>query len=219
MKNDLENQLENINNIKANFNKAQKRNLYFMLVLEIIIIFVTYIFFADGYIYISFLLCFLISFTLIHYQKTSSKFLIKMFNEQKDLIASNHEVIKVHNKFRCKELLSSKSKNYSNKSPAIIILEVSSFDNDGNYLDYDEDYEFIRSFGYILLDVSVGYITPPFIGHHTDIEFILYFEDIVNEDEIETYLNKLTAVVETFNKNETRFQLSYVKVTLPFQQI
>lgn len=204
-------QFARIDALKQNFFKAQKRYFIFIFLLEIFIVSISFIFANDTTRYVLYIILILIFFTLHYYQKTYRNFLKKIYYMQNDLIDSKNSVIKVHNSYRCKELFKSNSKNSLNKHPAIIVLDVFGFDDANNSLNYKFNKEFVMAFGYILLDVSISYSTPPFIGHYSDTKFLVYFEDTFSDDETETCLNKLNSFVENFNKNETNFQLYYFK--------
>lgn len=208
--NDLENKLKYIDVSLDNFKKTRNRNLIFLIIIELIILVITYFFINEWQIYIMITLSLLISFNLVHQQKTTQKFFKKMLDEKIDLLESSQILIKVNNNLKCQELLDNKSINPINKFPGIIVLKLSKYDEDTSF-DNIDDRDYIISFSHLLLDVGISYTPHPFIGHYSDTEFILYFEDTSSDDEIEICLNKLMSLVKTFNQKETRFKLSYVE--------
>lgn len=114
----------------------------------------------------------------------------------------------LYNRSRCQELF--KNNNTSNKKcPAILVFDLNDLKKVNDSLGHRAGDELIQSFAKVLKDACTVHRIPPFIGRYGGDEFIVYYDDVLGESEIKTYLKEVVFLKDNFNDAETRFQLSY----------
>ncbi|MFI3114973.1 MAG: GGDEF domain-containing protein [Clostridia bacterium] len=116
----------------------------------------------------------------------------------------------LYNRSKCQELFKNYTSSSSNKKrPAILVMDLNDLKKTNDTLGHRVGDELIQGFANVLKNASDALVTPPFIGRYGGDEFIVYYEDILNEGEIKIYLKELAFLTQEANNDEVRFQISY----------
>ncbi len=115
----------------------------------------------------------------------------------------------LYNRSRCQELFKSNNTPSAKKNPAILVLDLNDLKKTNDKLGHRVGDELIQSFATVLKGATNVHITPPFIGRYGGDEFIIYYDDIADEEEIKIYLKELDFYTKEYNEKESRFQISY----------
>lgn len=115
----------------------------------------------------------------------------------------------LYNRSRCQELFKNNQSISGQRSPAIMVFDLNDLKKTNDNLGHRVGDELIGSFAEILKNGCSVHNVPPFIGRYGGDEFVVYYEDIENEDELKIYLKELDFLTTSFNERETRFQVSY----------
>lgn len=68
--------------------------------------------------------------------------------------------------------------------------------------------ELKKSFAKIIVEGVRIHVIPPFIGRYNDDEFIVYHEN-VTEDDLNLYTKEINFLTEQFNEKESSYQISF----------
>lgn len=115
----------------------------------------------------------------------------------------------LYNRSRCQELFKGSQSISDLRKPAIMVLDLNDLKKTNDNLGHRVGDELIYTFANILKNACAVHTIPPFIGRYGGDEFIIYYEDIQSEAELQIYLNELVFLTKAQNENETRFQVSY----------
>ncbi len=115
----------------------------------------------------------------------------------------------LYNRSRCQELFKSNPSPTTKKRPAILVLDLNDLKKTNDTLGHRVGDELIQVFANLLKEASGVHMVPPFIGRYGGDEFIIYYEDVENEEEIKIYLKELTFLTQNANDDENRFRISY----------
>ncbi len=152
-------------------------------------------------------LMFLIAVILINkgLQTTAELSMSKELAEQ----AQIDEATGLYNRSRCQELFKGNQSASEQRTPAIMVLDLNDLKKTNDSLGHRVGDELIGAFAQILKNASIVHTIPPFIGRYGGDEFIVYYEDIKNEEELHSYLKELKFLTQEHNDREHRFQVSY----------
>lgn len=115
----------------------------------------------------------------------------------------------LYNRSRCQELFKGNHEAQNKKQPAIVVLDLNDLKKTNDTQGHRTGDELIQSFANVLKAACAVHTIPPFIGRYGGDEFIVFYENLLNQEEIDIYLKELVFLTEQFNESETRFQLSY----------
>ncbi len=115
----------------------------------------------------------------------------------------------LYNRSRCQELFKGNQPITDKKKPAIMVLDLNDLKKTNDSLGHRVGDELISVFASALKDACAVHNIPPFIGRYGGDEFIVFYEDVTKEEELEIYLKELAFLTNEINQNETRFQVSY----------
>ncbi len=115
----------------------------------------------------------------------------------------------LYNRSRCQELFKGNQPVSEQRNPAIMVLDLNDLKKTNDKLGHRVGDELIYAFAIILKKACAIHTIAPFIGRYGGDEFIVYYEDVQNEDELKLYLKELNFLTEEHNEKETRFQVSY----------
>lgn len=115
----------------------------------------------------------------------------------------------LYNRSKCQELFKNNRTATGKKQKAIIVLDLNDLKKTNDTLGHRVGDDLIHSFADLLKKARSVHVVPPFIGRYGGDEFIVYYDDIDSELEIETYMNELKFLTEEYNHKETRFKVSY----------
>lgn len=115
----------------------------------------------------------------------------------------------LYNRSRCQELFKNNKSATNKKLPAILVIDLNDLKKTNDTLGHRVGDELIQGFATALKTACSVHIVQPFIGRYGGDEFIVYYEDIGEEEDIQIYLKELKFLTERTNSNENRFQISY----------
>lgn len=115
----------------------------------------------------------------------------------------------LYNRSRCQELFKSNQAISNLRKPAIMVLDLNDLKKTNDSLGHRVGDELIYSFASILKSACDVHTISPFIGRYGGDEFIVYYEDIRDEDELKVFLKELDFLTKEQNEKESRFQVSY----------
>lgn len=115
----------------------------------------------------------------------------------------------LYNRSRCQELFKANQTMSDKRKPAIMVLDLNDLKKTNDKLGHRVGDELISSFASILKKATNIHNTAPFIGRYGGDEFIVFYEDVKNEEELQIYMKELEFLTKEHNENETRFQVSY----------
>lgn len=115
----------------------------------------------------------------------------------------------LYNRSRCQELFKGNQSISEQRNPAIMVLDLNDLKKTNDSLGHRVGDELISSFANILKNACSVHTIPPFIGRYGGDEFVVYYEDIKDEDELQIYIKELQFLTNEHNERETRFQVSY----------
>lgn len=115
----------------------------------------------------------------------------------------------LYNRSRCQELLKGEQGIGNLRTPAFMVLDLNDLKKTNDSLGHRVGDELIYSFANILKNAANIHTLPPFIGRYGGDEFVVFYEDIKNEDELQIFLKELAFLTKEQNEKESRFQVSY----------
>lgn len=115
----------------------------------------------------------------------------------------------LYNRSKCQELFKSTQNLSDTKHPGLLVLDINDLKKTNDHLGYRCGDELIASFSDVLKNACDVHMSPHFVARYGGDEFVVYYDNVSSEDEIQTYIKELTYLTEQFNENETRFQISY----------
>lgn len=115
----------------------------------------------------------------------------------------------LYNRGRCQELFKGNQSIAEQRSPAIMVLDLNDLKKTNDNQGHRVGDELIGSFANILKQAANVHTVPPFIGRYGGDEFVVFYEDIAAEEDIQVYLKELEFLTREFNDRESRFQVSY----------
>lgn len=115
----------------------------------------------------------------------------------------------LYNRSRCQELFKGNQSISDQRKPAIMVLDLNDLKLTNDSLGHRVGDELIFTFATILKEATNVHTQSPFIGRYGGDEFIVYYEDISDEAELEYYLKELSFLTLQQNEKENRFQVSY----------
>lgn len=115
----------------------------------------------------------------------------------------------LYNRSRCQELFKANQPIADKKKPAIMVLDLNDLKKTNDSLGHRVGDELIATFASALKEAGGVHSIPPFIGRYGGDEFIVFYEDIAKEDELQIYLRELEFLTNELNGKESRFQVSY----------
>lgn len=119
----------------------------------------------------------------------------------------------LYNRSKCQELFKNNRVATGKKQKAIIVFDLNDLKQTNDKLGHRVGDELIHSFATLLKKACSVHVIPPFVGRYGGDEFIVYYDDIDFELDIETYLKELEFLTDEFNQNESRFKVSYAAGT------
>lgn len=159
----------------------------------------------NQYQYMLLVLCFLIAMILFNKgMQTRAELQISKELAQKAQIDT---ATGLYNRSRCQELFKANQSNQ--KNPAIIVFDLNDLKKTNDNLGHRVGDELIFTFASLLKTASNVHTVLPFIGRYGGDEFIVYYDDIQEETELEVYLKELDFLRKERNEKESRFQVSY----------
>lgn len=115
----------------------------------------------------------------------------------------------LYNRSKCQELFKNNRAATGKKQKAIIVLDLNDLKQTNDKLGHRVGDELIHAFASLLKKACSVHVVSPFIGRYGGDEFIVYYDDIDMESDIDTYLKELEFVTDEFNQKESRFKVSY----------
>lgn len=115
----------------------------------------------------------------------------------------------LYNRSRCQELFKSNQAISDQRRPAIMVLDLNDLKKTNDTLGHRVGDELIYNFALILKNACAVHNIAPFIGRYGGDEFVVYYEDVKNEEELVLYLKELEFLTKEQNEKETRYQVSY----------
>lgn len=115
----------------------------------------------------------------------------------------------LYNRSRCQDLFKGNQSISRQRKPAIMVLDLNDLKKTNDNLGHRVGDELIYSFATLLKKACAVHTLSPFIGRYGGDEFIVYYENINDEGELQVYLKELSFLTKEFNDRESRFQVSY----------
>lgn len=115
----------------------------------------------------------------------------------------------LYNRSRCQELFKNNQSISEQRNPAIMVFDLNDLKKTNDSLGHRVGDELIGAFANILKNGCSVHTIPPFIGRYGGDEFVVYYEDIASESELELYIKELDFLTKEHNERENRYQVSY----------
>lgn len=115
----------------------------------------------------------------------------------------------LYNRSRCQELFKCSQAITDKKKPAILVFDLNDLKKANDSLGHRVGDELIASFANILKEGCNVHASSPFVGRYGGDEFIVYYEDVSGEEEVNVYLKEVDFLAKEANDKESRFQVSY----------
>lgn len=115
----------------------------------------------------------------------------------------------LYNRSRCQELLKGTQPIADQRQPAIMVLDLNDLKKTNDNLGHRVGDELIATFANILKTACNVHTIPPFIGRYGGDEFVIYYEDVKDESELQHYLKELEFLTNEQNEKESRYQVSF----------
>ncbi|MFI3115610.1 MAG: GGDEF domain-containing protein [Clostridia bacterium] len=127
------------------------------------------------------------------------------------IIASLDNATGLYNRSKCQELFKDGiTPNNREQQQAIIVIDLNDLKKANDVHGHRVGDELITSFANILKDAINLHSKKPFLGRYGGDEFVVFYNDIENEDEIKSFMSELSYLVDEFNKQESRkYVVSY----------
>ncbi len=168
------------------FMEASDHINYIQLFLLVLIILLSFIIFRHLYI----------AFLAVRHSKELSE---KMFID----VSTG-----LYNRSKCQEMLKDTTTPANHKSRVMIMLDLNDLKITNDKLGHQVGDELIGSFAAILKKAKQIHRFDIFVGRYGGDEFMVYYQS-AEEMDAKLYLAEVDFLIEQFNMNETKFQISY----------
>ncbi len=115
----------------------------------------------------------------------------------------------LYNRSKCQELFKIHAKMSERNQQAIVVLDLNDLKKTNDELGHRVGDELIYTFAHMLKTACNVHMVPPFVGRYGGDEFIIFYENVEHENEIEMYIKELEFLVKDFNEKQHKFQISY----------
>ncbi|MFI3172998.1 MAG: GGDEF domain-containing protein [Eubacteriales bacterium] len=114
----------------------------------------------------------------------------------------------LYNRSKCQEMLKDTNTPANHKARIMIIMDLNDLKITNDRLGHQVGDELISSFASILSKASEIHNYKIFVGRYGGDEFMVYYQS-ADEMEAKLYLEEVNYLIEGFNANEKKFQISY----------
>ncbi|MFI3209308.1 MAG: GGDEF domain-containing protein [Eubacteriales bacterium] len=114
----------------------------------------------------------------------------------------------LYNRSKCQEMLKDTNTPANHKARIMIIMDLNDLKITNDRLGHQVGDELIGSFATILRKASDIHDYKIFVGRYGGDEFMVYYQS-ADEMEAKLYLEEVNYLIEAFNVNEKKFQISY----------
>lgn len=114
------------------------------------------------------------------------------------------------NRSKCQEIFKDNTPTNRQDQPAIIVIDLNDLKKTNDQYGHRVGDELITAFANLLKEASNIHTVKPFLGRYGGDEFIAYYKDIENEEEVNGFIRELAYLASEFNKDgSARFTISY----------
>lgn len=115
----------------------------------------------------------------------------------------------LYTRSRCQELFKKNETISQERSPVIMVFDLNDLKKTNDNLGHRVGDELIGAFAQILKQSCQVHTVVPFLGRYGGDEFVVYYDDLPKNHEIEAYLNEVECLTIKQNERESRFKVSY----------
>lgn len=115
----------------------------------------------------------------------------------------------LYNRTRCRDLFKMNPNPATKKQPAMLVLDLNDLKITNDTFGHRVGDELIHYFAQVLKGACNVHVVPPFVGRYGGDEFIVFYEDIPKEEEIQIFIKELNFLIKQVNDRESRYQISY----------
>ncbi len=115
----------------------------------------------------------------------------------------------LYNRSRCQDLFKTDQVIGGKRRSAVLVMDLNDLKITNDTLGHRTGDDLINGFACALKEASSIHMVAPFIGRYGGDEFLVYYEDVPEDGYVERYLKELQYLVDEFNNQESRFQISY----------
>lgn len=115
----------------------------------------------------------------------------------------------LYNRSRCQELFKENRPVSDQCNTAVMVLDLNDLKITNDSLGHRVGDELIFTFGTILKNACSVHTLAPFLGRYGGDEFLVFYEDVQDEEELKLYLKELEYLTQEHNEQEDRYQVSY----------
>lgn len=108
----------------------------------------------------------------------------------------------------CQDLIKT-SRPREGKVSAIIVFDLNDLKKANDSQGHQVGDALIFTFGYALREAGLVHSTMPFLGRYGGDEFIVYYDGVDGQKDVDDFLTRLREIVNEINQNESRFQVSF----------
>ncbi len=114
----------------------------------------------------------------------------------------------LYNRSKCQEMLKDSNTPANHKSRIMIMMDLNDLKITNDQLGHQVGDELISSFANILNKAKKIHSFDVFLGRYGGDEFMAFYQS-AEENDVRLYLEEVKFLADQFNKDETRFQISY----------
>ncbi|MFI3254971.1 MAG: diguanylate cyclase [Eubacteriales bacterium] len=116
----------------------------------------------------------------------------------------------LYNRSKCQELLQKEESMEKERTPAFVVIDLNDLKLTNDMYGHKIGDQLIAVFATLLKESLNVHRIKPFVGRYGGDEFIIYYEDVIGEEEIEIFIKELAFRTEEENKKESnQFKISY----------
>lgn len=125
-------------------------------------------------------------------------------------LASIDAATGLNNRSQCQEVLKDTAPTGEVKQTAVIVIDLNDLKATNDHQGHQIGDELISTFANILSEAAEIHSELPFLGRYGGDEFIVYYSEVENKEEVEKFITELSNLAYEFNKLEDRkFAISY----------
>lgn len=116
----------------------------------------------------------------------------------------------LNNRSQCQEVLKDTAPTGKVTQSAVIVIDLNDLKLTNDQQGHQIGDELISSFANLLSTAAEIHKVLPFLGRYGGDEFVVYYSDVENKEEVERFITELSNLAQEFNKHEDRkFAISY----------
>lgn len=130
-------------------------------------------------------------------------------NKELSVLAAIDTATGLFNRSKCQELFKTTTKHSDKEFAAVIVIDLNDLKKTNDLQGHRVGDELIFNFAKLLKSSCEVHQVKPFVGRYGGDEFVIYYKHLTGDGDIKLLLKELDYLSVEFNKNESRFNISY----------